>query len=226
MLSNVFSNSIARRRGGILKGCLIAVTIAVVLLIIGGVIVAMNFKKWASSAVVMGLEAAVNVAEIPAAEKPEIVAIIKQVQTDYLNGDITLEEIGQVLTDFETNPAIAMGMVMQFEASYVTSSSITDEQKADARITLNRIAQGLADGTITWNDTESIIDHVSDVDADGTRVFRQPASVQPKEVLDAIEAARTIADDAGIGTEYVEFDLSDQFKAAIEKSLGRALGSP
>ncbi len=212
------------RRGGLLQGCLVAVIIVVVMMIIGGVLVAINFKKWSSSLVVAAFNTVVDVSEIPATEKVEIKEIIAQVRTEYLAGNVTMEEVGQLLSDFETNPAIAMGMVMQFEAVYVKGSSLTDEQKEDARVTLNRISQGLVTGVLAWRDVEPIVDAVSDVNSSGNRTFRQASSVRESEVLGAIESARKIADDAGIGSGFVEYDISDEFKRSIEKTLGRTIG--
>lgn len=211
-------------RGGVLQGCLVALAIVLVLGIIGGIVIFMNAKKWSSAMVVMGFKALVTEAQIPEAEKPEIHAIIDEVRNAYLDDTITLDEIGGLLGDFETNPAIAMGMIMHFDAVYVQSSALTDEEKADAALTLNRVGQGLASGALTWNDTEAIIDSVSDKTAEGNRVFRQPGQVKPEELRQAIDTARTKADDAGIPTEPVAMDLSDEFRRSIEKSLGRPIG--
>jgi hypothetical protein len=43
------SRNAGSRRGGVLKGCLIAVAIIVALGVIGGIFVAMNFRGWAAT---------------------------------------------------------------------------------------------------------------------------------------------------------------------------------
>ena len=122
-----------------------------------------------------------------------------------------------------TCPALPIGLVVQFEQSYVVPSGLNEEAKKAARMHLNRLARGLADGSIDWSVAEEILAPISDRDAEGNLQLRSPAMVTDNEILEALVTAKEIADEAGISEELVEIDISDEFKKSVEEALGRSL---
>ena len=211
------------KRKGIASGFLIAV-IAVVLIIVGaGFYVAKKFKSWAAEGVTMAMSMIIEESDLPEVEKSEIVEILEIVKTDYLTGDITLEELGQILEAMPSCPAFAMGIVIQFEASYVETSGLSDAEKTEATIALNRFAQGLSNGLIGWEEIEDIIGPISETDEDGEQQLKEPDGVTDNEIREVLLEVKRIADDAGIPEEFVEVDISAAFQATIEEILSRPL---
>lgn len=215
-----------QRRGGVIQGCLIALGVLLLLAIIGGVIVAMNFKSWSADLTAAGMRAAIDSSDLPASEKPEINAIIDQVRDEFKKDNITLEEIGSIFQDFDTSPVLSTGAALQFQAMYVTPSKLSDEEKTAAGVTFNRLAQAIVDGKVKWNDLDEVLKPIAYDAGNNELEFQKPEAVSDDEVRQVIGQAEAAADDAGVPDDVPQIDLSDEFKRYIEEKLGRTLGMP
>jgi hypothetical protein len=213
------------RRGGILQGCLIAVAIVFVLVIAGGIFVYMNARGWSASLMQTVAVEAVNQSDLPESEKPEIIAVFEDLTEAFRNGDVTLEELAGVFEDPQESPAFAMGLVMQFEGAYVGQSGLGDDEKAAAKLTLNRTAQGLADGRLSWDQATDILKPVTVKDADGDDDLLMPDETNDEQIRAVIANAEAAVTEAGITDAYKEIDLSEEFRKHIEARLGRTIGS-
>ena len=120
-------------------------------------------------------------------------------------------------------PALTIGLVIQFEQSYVVPSGLSSAEKLAADIDLNRLARGLSEGKIGWQIVETILAGISDVDGDGTHQLKAPADVSDVEIRDVLAAVKNAADEAGISKMKVEIDISNEFRKSVEQALGRSL---
>ena len=217
------NSGLIAQRHGFATGCLIAVIVVVLLIVGGGIYVAKNFKSWAAAGITAAMSMMIEKSDLPDVEKTEIVEILNQVKEEYLAGDISLEELGQILEAMTDCPAIAMGIVVQFEASYVESSNLSDGEKNDARLALNRFAQGLKSGVIGWEGIEGIIAPISETDAEGDQTLKEPGRVTDDEIREVLAAVKLAADHAGIPEQFLEIDISESFRETIEQAIGRPL---
>lgn len=217
------NTSLFHRREGFATGCLIAVIVVVLIIVGGGIYVAKNFKSWAAAGITAAMSIMIEESDLPDVEKSEIVEILNQVKEEYLAGDISLEELGQILEAMADCPAIAMGIVVQFEASYVESSNLSDGEKNDAKLALNRFAQGLTSGVIGWEEIEGIIAPISETDAEDDQTLKEPGRVTDDEIREVLAAVKLAADHAGIPGQLLEIDISESFRKTIEQALARPL---
>ncbi|MEM1166027.1 MAG: hypothetical protein AAGI30_07020 [Planctomycetota bacterium] len=211
------------RRGGALAGCLIAAGVVAVLVIIGVVLLVMNLKTLAVDGAAGFTKAAVSAMPLPEQEKPEINAIIDRLATSVKDGDITIEEATRLLQGLENSPFLAMGGVSVFEATYLSDSGLSDEEKAEASLTLNRVAQGVVAKTITTSDIDGLLGPVRRTTPDGSTEFKPPSEVSDDDLRQVVADAKALADDRDVSMERVEVDLSDSLEQAIEEMLGREL---
>ena len=212
------------RHGGILQGCLIAVAIVFILLVAVLVFVVMNIRGWAAGVMQAVSEEAIKQSDLPETEKPEIIAIFDEFANSFKDGDVTWEELFEVFKDPDKSPVIAMGVVMQFEGAYVGASGLSDEEKEAAKLTLNRTAQGLASGALDWDQAGDILEPVTVHDDDGGHTLLGPSKATDDQIREVIALASAAVEEAGITDEYVEIDLSEEFRKHIEDRLGRAIG--
>lgn len=217
------NSDLIAQRHGFASGCLIAVVVVVLIIVGAGIFVAKNFKSWAAEGITAAMSMMIEESDLPEVERSEIIEILNQVKEEYLAGDITTEELGHILEAMTSCPAIAMGIVIQFEASYVAISSLSDGEKNEATLALNRFAQGLTNGLIGWEEIEDIIAPISETDAEGKQTLKDPGSVTDDEILEALAAVKRAADNAGIAEELVEVDISESFRTTIEEALARPL---
>ncbi len=217
------NSDLIAQRHGFASGCLIAVVVVVLIIVGAGIFVAKNFKSWAAEGITAAMSMMIEESDLPEVERSEIIEILNQVKEEYLAGDITIEELGHILEAMTSCPAIAMGIVIQFEASYVAISSLSDGEKNEATLALNRFAQGLTNGLIGWEEIEDIIAPISETDAEGKQTLKDPGSVTDGEIREALAAVKRAADNAGISEELVEVDISESFRTTIEEALARPL---
>ena len=210
-------------QAGIATALLIGAIAFLLILVAIGVYAVNNYKVWLAHGITTGMNAVINSSDIPEQEKVEVTRIVTQLKEGYLAEEITLAELGQVLEAMGSCPALPIGLVVQFEQSYVVPSGLNAEEKKAAGLHLNRLARGLADGRIDWPVAEEILEPISDRDADGNLQLRSPELVTDNEIMAALVTAKEIADEAGISEEIVDIDISDEFKKSVEEALGRSL---
>lgn len=208
---------------GIATALLVGLVAFFLILVAVGVYAAKNYNVWIAHGVTAGMNAVINKSDIPEQEKAEITQIITQLKEGYLAEEITMAELGHVLEAMGSCPALPIGLVVQFEQSYVAPSGLSPDEKAAARLHLNRLARGLSDGRIEWAVIEQILDPISDPGEDGKQNLRPPDRVSDDEIIEVLVTAKEIADEADISEEMVAIDISDEFKKSVEEALGRSL---
>ena len=211
------------RREGLASGCLIAIIVTLAVLIGAGIYIASNFKHWAAEGVTVAMALVIQESALPDDEQSEIIGILHQLKEDFQNDDITLEELGLILEAIPNCPALSIGMMTQFEASYVIPSTLSDEEKIEANLTLNRFAQGLSGGTISWEEAHEVSEPLTEIDAEGKQTLKEPGEITEDEIRQMLVAAKQASDTAGIPGAKIEIDISDEFQKAIEEAIGRAL---
>jgi hypothetical protein len=213
-----------KSRSGIATGLLVGLIAFVLIIVAAGVWAVNNYNVLIANGITAGMNAVINSSDIPGDEKAEATRIITRLKEGYLSEEITMAELGLVMEAMGSCPALPIGLVVQFEQSYVTPSGLSTEEMAAAGLHLNRLARGLADGRIEWAVIEKILDPISDTKADGNKQLRSPDRVSDHQILEVLVTAKEIADKAGISEEIVNIDISDEFLKSVEQALGRSLG--
>ena len=212
-----------KTQSGIATALLVGLIAFSLIFVAVGVYAVNNYNVWIAHGITAGMNAVIKGSAIPEQEKAEVTQIISQLKEGYLAEEITMAELGLVLEAIGGCPALPIGLVVQFEQSYVEPSGLNRDEKMAARLHLNRLARGLADGRIDWSVIEEILDPISDPGADGNQKLRSPDRVSDTEILEVLVTAREIADEAEISEEMIEVDISDGFKKSVEEALGRSL---
>ncbi len=210
-------------QAGIATALLVGLIAFFLIIVAVGVYAVSNYNVWIAHGITAGMNAVINGSDIPEQEKAEVTQVISQLKEGYLAEEITMAEFGRVLEAIGSCPALPIGLVVQFEQSYVVPSGLDSDEKMAARLHLNRLARGLADGRIDWAVIEEILDPISDLGADGNQKLRSPDMVSDTEILKVLVTAKEIADEAEISEEMIAIDISDEFLKSVEEALGRSL---
>jgi len=212
-----------KTQSGIATALLVGLIAFLLIMVAVGVYAVKNYNVWLAHGITAGMNALINNSDIPEQDKAEVTQIISRLKEGYLAEEITMAELGLVLEAIGSCPALPIGIVVQFEQSYVEPSGLNRDEKMAARLHLNRLARGLADGRIDWSVSEQILDPISDPGEDGRQNLRPPERVSDTEILEVLVTAREIADEAGISEEMIQIDISDEFLKSVEEALGRPL---
>jgi hypothetical protein len=206
---------------------MIWVIAVIALVIIGlagaGIYVARNYETLIAKGVTQAIRATISASALPQEAKAEIIAIVEQLKQAYLAGEVTLDELQAVLKSIVASPVLTVGMITQFEESYVVPSALGAEEKQQAHLNLNRFAQGLCSKRIGWESVGKATGPISAMDASGKMRLKSPEECTPDEVRRVLSAIRSFSDQAKIPNTIVAIDISNEFKKSIEEALGRRL---
>ena len=194
-----------------------------VIFIAAGVYAVKNRQIWIAHGITAAMNAVINNSGIPSQEKSQLTEIIYQINQSYLSGDITTAELGLILESMVRCPALTIGLVTQFEQSYVVPSGLSTNEKLTADIDLNRLARGLSSGEIGWEMVETILAGISEIGEDGNHHLKAPNEISDEEIREVLLAVKYAADEAGISQNKIEIDISDEFKKSVEEALGRSI---
>lgn len=210
-----------REKGsGCLKGCLIAAGIGLVLALLLAWYIYSNLRTWGSEFATMATDQMIEGSGLPEQEKAELKAEVKRLTDGFSDGSISFEQMQAVFLGLIESPLGSMFMVQAIEKQYLDVSGLTDEEKAAAKVTLQRYARGLASKKISLDSTDRVLVHVADKDAEGQWQIRE--QVTDEELKAFLEAAKTEADEAEVPEEVEPIDPSDELKKVIDEVLGPA----
>lgn len=207
-----------------LTGCLIVAVVIAVLGIIAIVWISRNWRDWASSFGADALKQTIQQTDLPQEEVNDINVQIDRVAEAFRAGDLSAEQMGAFFENFVKSPlmtTIAMAMV---DKKYIEPSGLSDEEKAEARVTVQRFMRGAIDQKISEADVDKAMEPVSTRKPDGGMELKD--KVTDDELKAFLAAAKKDADAAEIPQQVEAVDPSEEFKRLVDETLGNAAAAP
>lgn len=224
-----------KRRGGVLAGCLIALGVVLVLLVAGGIYVAMNWRDWAASAGEAQLTSIIDEADLSDEDKIAMKSEVSELMLDFREKRVSLEELGRVAEEVAESPVLAGASIMFVDAQYIQKSELPPEEKAEGSKQLSRFMRGLFDKSISQTKIDDVTEPIHAQDASNAinintgnlnLRLKQPEDVSIEELQAFLTNCETVADEAGVPDEHYRVNMSQEFSDAIDRALGRAPAEP
>jgi hypothetical protein len=133
-------------QSGMATALLITIIALFVIFVAAGVYAVKNRQIWIAHGITAAMNAVINKSGLPSQEKSQVTEVIYQINQGYLAGEISMAELGLIFEGLAKCPALTIGIVTQFEQSYVVPSGLSSAEKASADTHLNRLARGLSNG--------------------------------------------------------------------------------
>jgi hypothetical protein len=200
-----------------LIGCLAAMGVAVVLAVIAGFWISRHWRGWFADIGSQVVNQGIDASDLPPQEKVEVKEQVERVTKGFREGQITNEQASRIFQKIVQSPLMPMFVVMAVDKQYFDRSGLSDAEKKQGRVTLQRFARGVFDKKIDDKGTDSVMMHVADRKSDNNWQLRQHVSDQ--DLRAALAEAKARADEAGIGEEPKNVDPSDEIKRIIDESL-------
>jgi hypothetical protein len=207
------------RRGGIPRGCLIALAVTLAIFIAVIVWVAMSWRGWAAGAMKAVAVNAVDTSTLSPEQKQAINTRIEQVVADWKDKKITTDQLGDILKAVAESPVMPLAMVGLADQQYVVPSTLPEEEKQAGRRSLQRFARGMFEKTIPKSAAEQQLDLISTKDAAGNRKMKQ--TLTPEELRTFLASAKAHADAAKVPDEPYTIDYAKEINKAIDSVLAR-----
>ncbi|TWT34500.1 hypothetical protein [Blastopirellula retiformator] len=203
----------------VLLGCLVAIIVLVVIACGVGYYVLSNLKSMGVDLVAGVATQAIDDSQLPEDQKVGLKEQIDRVATGYKSGEISDEQFGRIFENLQDSPVISAIPVMVIQSSYIQNSGLTDEEKADAKKTLDRAAHGLFEKTITMEELDPAMENVATRDAEGDWEIKQ--NVTDEELKAFITDTKKVCDEHGIPDEDFQVDIVAELKKAIDDALAK-----
>jgi len=204
-----------------LIGCLVVFLIGV--LLCGGIAwyVYANlgrFKTIVSDAARQAIVSGIRESDLPEEEKQAIIAQVDRVVDQYKSGQISTQQLQRVMQELAESPLMGAILIYSVEVQYVQPSGLSDEEKQQARRTLQRVLRGATEEKIRLEELEAAMEHVTVKRANGQRELKQ--KVTDDELRAFLAALKKKADEAEIPDEPFEIKISEEFRQAVDRALG------
>lgn len=209
---------------GCLKGCLIVFFVLLILGAVGVWWVSQNWRGLVSGMAANGVNEMINQSELPDAEKEELKAEVKRVTDAIADGTMSQDQLQQFLNEFGKSPLVSLLIVTAVESQYVKPSGLSDEEKADARDTLDRYAHGLVSKQLDQQDVDLLMPYVATEGQQGKGDWQMKEQISDEELRQFLSAAKDQVEEAEIPAEVPPIDVSEELKKIVDKVLGPAGG--
>lgn len=214
------------KQGGVWKylliGCLGIIVVGIIIAAIGSFVVYKNWRGWSANFVTDTSKKLINSSQLPGDQKTRMISSIEKVGKDFKDGKLTLEQVGKIAERIASSPMMSMGMVYFFEQQYVSPSGLSAEEKTDARRTMERLARGVFEKSITQHEMSTLTAPLMEKGADGKNKLKK--TITDTELRDFLANANKQVETAKIPDEPFKVDMANELdKVIAEVQSGKSL---
>jgi hypothetical protein len=201
-------------RGGVLKIVLIILGVVLAICLVVGIYVATHWKGWVANAANRAAESILRDSGLPDDQRNSITADIRRLGDDFESGRITTQQLGRITQTIANGPLLPLAGVQAARHKYVEPSDMTEKEKADAILNLQRFARGVTEKKISREEVDDVVKPVSDLMPNGRWKLKDKPS--RLEIDQFIENVKAKADAAMIPNEPFDLNIADELKKAIQ----------
>lgn len=162
--------------------------------------------------------------ELPDEQKAGIKAQFDRLADGSLDGSIGQVEWDAITNELSSGTITRMLAAWAMKVKYVYPSQLTDEEKAAAEATIDRIARGVVEDKITEPELQAIAKPYETIDPQTGNATAK--DLTPDELRELIATLESLADKKEIPTDAWEPDYAGELKKAIDKALGVPAATP
>jgi len=133
---------------------------------------------------------------------------------------IDLTDIERIFKQLSESPLFQVVIIKAVDSAYVKKSGLTDEEKAAATLTLQRIGRGLFEESIEMEDIEAAIDTIAVKGPQGEQQLKPPEQVSDEELRKMLAELKQVADENEVPNEPFDVDIAEEFKRVVDDALG------
>lgn len=205
---------------GCLTGCLITLGISAVLCAGVGYYVYQNASTFAIQAIRTGVQAALEDSGLPQEEQDAIMVQFERVVTAYENGEMTLEEMGEMMQDLAESPMMSVIVFEAIELKYLNSSGLSEEEKTEAKQTLARIVRGAQEEKLTKQEIQELARHIMK-ETDDPDQQELKSRMSDEELRAFFADAKQLADEKEIPEDVVPEKISEVIRGILDEALAK-----
>jgi len=200
-------------RGGVLKVLLIIFGVIFLCVILGGIYVAMKWKSWAADFANVAAQELIKESGLPADQRQQILAEIKQFGDDFKTGKISTEELSRVAKTITESPLIPLAGVQVARHKYIEPSDMTEREKAEATLAVQRYARGVYEKKIPKESVDEVTKPIAETRQNGG--WKTKENPTRMELDQFIANCKASADAAMIPNEPFDLNIAEELTKVI-----------
>lgn len=201
-----------------LIGCLIILSVLFILIVFAGWWVANNWRGWVADVGTQFVNQSIDESGLAEREKDEVKVQVKRVADALRENRISGEQANKFVDLLSKSPLMPMLVVVGIDKQYIAKSGLSEDEKREGRVSLERFTRGMIDKKIDNQGFDAVMSHVADRDPDGDD-WKMRQKVSDADLRAALTEAKARADAANIPAEAEAVDPSDEFKRIIDEAL-------
>ena len=198
-------------------GCLVVAALVMMLFALAAYWVWRNARNLVAVGATEAMSQMIDTTDLPAEERREMKAEVRRVADAYREGRITNEQLARIVQDVAESPLLALFVVSAVEKQYFEKSGLSEEEKAEGRLALQRFVRGAVDKKIKQAGIDAVLQHIGEKRPDGNWQLR--ARVSDADLRSALAEAKRVADEAGIPEQPESVDVSAEFKRIVDEAM-------
>lgn len=195
-------------------GCVMAVLLAGMLLVGGGVFMAMNWRSILIMPLRHAMVQSVEQMQLPAEQKQGVIQEMERVFSSFRAGEITPDRMRRIASEVQDHPVFAIGVVHLFKTTVVQNSGLSEEEKSQARKHLVQLSRGLYEERIAWRDLSSLIEPLADAEQKDPTAGDRDAQI--RQVMERVQQQVQVA---GIPEEQFQVDMVAETRRLVDRLL-------
>jgi hypothetical protein len=168
--------------------------------------------------------AAVDESDLSAEDKQVVKRQVERLVQAYKQGKVSNERLIQFAERLTKSPLMDLMIAYAARVQYINESGLSDEEKAAADRTLQRLARGVIEKKIATEDLDAALDHISNELPNGGREFSE--EVSDEDLRAFLAECKRLADAAEVPDADYKVDIGTELRKLVDEVLGEKSAPP
>jgi hypothetical protein len=170
------------------------------------------------------IDQVVSESDLSDEDKRTVMTQVDRVIRAYEEGRIDMRRVSRVMDEFAKSPWMDLMIAYAAKERLIDTSQLTAEEKAEFVRTLQRIARGINERSLSAGDLRQALNRVCRDSPDGGRTLREDLSTE--ELRAFLAECKRMVDEAGIPDEDYQVHVGEELKRMVDEALGEVANGP
>jgi hypothetical protein len=201
-----------------LIGCLIVCVVLFVLVALATFWISRNWRTWTAEFSTEMIRQGMAESQLDPQEQQEIMVQVDRVTGAFREKKITADQLGDLAEKMVKSPIFSMIMAMAIEKQYLAKSGLSEQEKTEGVVSLQRFIRGVIDEKIKEPGIDAAMAHVATRNPNG-KDWQLKDKLTDDELRAFFAEAKKQADEAGVAEQPEAVDPSEEVRKIVDEVL-------
>jgi hypothetical protein len=219
--ADVESPGAEKKRSGwqtCLIGCLIVCVVLFVLAALVAFWISRNWRNWTADFSEQVIRQGMSESQLDPKEQEEILVQVGRVTQAFRENTISADQLGDLAQKLVKSPLFSLMMAMAIEKQYLAKSGLSEQEKTEGAVSLQRFIRGSVDEKINQAGIDAAMAHVATRNPNGGD-WQLKNQLTDEDLRAFFAEAKKQADEAGVPEQPEEIDPSEEVRKIVDEAL-------